>query len=127
MSLSDLFEGKMLDHLFDLSPLTAPALYIGLSTADPLDDNSGLAEPVGNDYARELVSAWTRTGSEVANTNDFSFAEATGAWGTITHLVAFDALTAGNIVFSFVLDSSLVVDSGDQVTFHEGNVSVTMD
>jgi len=130
MSLSNTYEGKMLDHLFDLAALTAPSIYIGLSTADPLDDGSGLAEPADAAYARVEVAAWTRTVSEVANTSDFSFAEATESQGTLTHLVAFDIAAAGdatNIIFSFILDSSLAVDTGDQVTFHAGNCSVIMD
>ena len=130
MSLSNTYEGKILDGLFDITPLVAPTIYIGLSTADPTDDGSGIAEPVGGSYARVAVAAWTRTVSEVANTSDFSFVEATGSWGTLTHLVAFDIASAGdatNIIFSFVLDSSLAVESGDQVTFHAGNCSVIMD
>ena len=127
MSLSNGYEAKMLDHLFGLAALTAPTIYIGLSTVDPAEDGSGLDEPTGGAYARVAVSAWTRIASEVANTSDFQFAEATASWGTCTHLVAFDALTSGDIIFSFALDSSLDVDSGDQVTFHAGNCSVTMD
>ena len=127
MSLSDVYEAKMLDHMFGIAAMTAPTLYIGLSTADPLDDASGLAEPSGGAYDRVAVAAWTRTVSEMKNTDDFQFEDATASWGTCTHLVAFDAASGGDIVFSFALDSPLDVDSGDQVTFHAGNCSVTMD
>ena len=131
MSLSNEYEGKMLDHLFGIAAMTSPTLWIGMSTADPLDDGSGLDEPTGiGAYVRVAVAAWTRTVSEVANTNDFSFPEADANQGTLTHLVAFDDETSvlpANIVFSFEMDSPLAVDSGDQVTFHAGNCSVIMD
>lgn len=130
MSLSNTYEEKMLDELFDLAEFTAPTLYMGLSKADPLDDGSGIDEPTGGAYARVSGATWERTASEVSNLADFSFVEATASWGTCTHLVAFDIVTGGdatNIVFSFVLDSPLAVDDGDQVTFHAGNCSVVMD
>jgi hypothetical protein len=51
-SLSDYYEKKFLDHVFNVA-FTAPStLYIFLSTADPLDDASAVAEPSGFNYAR---------------------------------------------------------------------------
>ena len=54
---SDYWENKILDHIFGKGSYTPPTIYVGLSTADPTDDGSGLAEPSGNGYARKQTSA----------------------------------------------------------------------
>ena len=51
-SFADYWENEILDHLFGKGSYTPPTIYVGLSTADPVDDASGLAEPSGNSYAR---------------------------------------------------------------------------
>ena len=45
-SFSNYWENKILNHIFGKSSYTPPAIYVGLSTADPLDNASGLAEPL---------------------------------------------------------------------------------
>jgi hypothetical protein len=56
-SFSNYLENELLDHVFGAAAYSAPAtLYVGLSTADPTDDDSGLAEPSGNGYARVAVT-----------------------------------------------------------------------
>ena len=127
MSFSDYLEGKLLDHLFSIARYTAPSLYVGLSTADPLDDASGLAEPSGGSYARVLVSAWSRSSNEVDNDNDITFPTATGSWGTVTHGTLHDAASAGNLLLSFALDASKSIVSGDTVKFAAGQYNVTLD
>ena len=127
MSYSDYLEGKLLDHLFDIASYTAPSTYVGLSTADPTDDASGLAEPSSGAYARVEVTAWSRSGNEVDNDSDITFPTATGSWGTITHGCLFDASTSGNLLVSFALDASKAVASGDTVKFAAGQFNVTLD
>ena len=127
MSFADYLEGELLDHLFDIGAYTAPSMYVGLSTADPTDDASGLAEPSSGAYARVAVTAWSRSGNEVDNDNDITFPTATGSWGTVTHACLFDAATSGNLLLSFALDSSKAVVSGDTVKFAAGQFNVTLD
>lgn len=127
MSFADYLEGKLLDHLFSVASYTAPSTYVGLSTADPADDASGLAEPAGSAYARVLNAAWSRTANEVDNDNDITFPTATGAWGTVTHGCLFDAASAGNLLLSFALDSSKAIVNGDTVKFAAGQFNVTLD
>ncbi|KKL18933.1 hypothetical protein LCGC14_2470590, partial [marine sediment metagenome] len=55
-SFNDYTENKVLDHIVGKTSFTMPTAYVGLSTADPLDDASGLAEPSGNNYARVTTS-----------------------------------------------------------------------
>lgn len=127
MSFSNYWEGEILDHLFDIGVYSAPTIYVALSTADPTEDGSGLAEPAGGSYARKTISAWSRTDNEVDNDSDESFVTATGDWGTITHFALYDAATAGNILASAALDSSKTVSSGDTAKFSAGTLNVTLD
>lgn len=125
MSFSDYWEEEILDHLFDIGAYAAPTIYVGLSTADPLDDASGLAEP-SDGYIRIACAAWSRTGSEVDNDAAVTFSEATGDWGTITHVALFDAESDGNMLVSFALDSSQAVASGKTARFQAGELNVTL-
>jgi len=125
MSASDVLEGELLDHLFNIDAYTAPATWIGLSTADPGDDALALAEPSGNGYARVQVTAWSRTDNEVDNDSALTFTEASGDWGTITHACIFDAETDGNLLISFALDSSVAITISNTTEFSAGSGSIT--
>jgi len=130
MSFSDFLEGELLDHVFKIgAAFPQPTnIYIALSTADPLDDNSGLAEPVGNGYARVLNNVnWARTVSQIDNNAAVTFPQATGSWGTITHFGIFDAITAGNQLGSGALSTSRLVNSGDTPEFAINDITVTLD
>jgi len=80
MSFSDYLELKVLEHVTGKTAFTMPAAYIGLSTADPLDTGSGLAEPVGGAYARVATTAtdWaTAAAGAISNATILTFAAAT--------------------------------------------------
>ena len=120
----------VLDHLFGLAAWTAPTeLWIGLSTADPLADGSGLAEPAGNNYSRVELGItgtnWLRTANVVDNKLVITFPEASGAWGTITHLALFDAV-AGTYLLSFALTAPKDVDAGDTPRFPVGDINTNL-
>jgi len=92
-SFSNFWENEVLDHLFGKGAYTPPTIFLGLSTADPLDTALGLAEPFGNAYARVETEAadWdAASGGALDNAEDITFPEASGAWGTITHFALFD-------------------------------------
>ena len=56
-SFGDFLENELLDHVFGAAAYAAPAtLHMALSTADPLDDGTGLVEPTGGAYARAPVT-----------------------------------------------------------------------
>lgn len=130
MSFSDFLEDALLDHVFKVAAYTVPTnLYIALSTADPLDDNSGLAEPVGNGYARVLNNVnWASVAGTVNNSAAVTFPQASGgSWGTITHFAIFDAITAGNQLGSGALATSRLVNDGDTPEFAINDITVTLD
>jgi len=127
---SDYWENKILDHIFGKGSYTPPTIYVGLSTADPTDDGSGLAEPSGNGYARVQTSAsnWNAASNgSLDNASDISFAQATGSWGTITHFAMFDAATAGNMLAHGALSQSKSISESDTARFEAGDLDISLD
>ena len=125
MSIADYWEDVLLDH----AAMLGSVKWVGLSTADPTDDGSGLSEPSGNAYARVEVPStyWAAaSGGSKATDTAIEFSRATGSWGTVTHFCLFDALTGGNLLMSFALDSSLAVTSGIKPQFSIGDLTITL-
>ena len=129
MSFSDYTEDKLLDHLLKTAAFTQPAaIYVALSTADPLDDGSGLAEPGVGAYARTQNDVWDPSSAgSASNTGAITFPEATASWGTITHFALFDAVSGGNMLGHGALTTSKTIDSGDTAQFAAGDITVTLD
>jgi len=129
-SFSDYLENELLDHLFGKGSYSPPTIYVALSTADPLDNGSGLAEPSGNGYARDETAGtdWnTASGGTVDNANAIVFNEATGNWGTITHFALMDAASGGNLLVHGALSTSKSIGSGDTAEFAAGDLDVLLD
>jgi len=127
---ADYWENEILDHIFGKGSYTPPTIYVGLSTAEPTDDASGLAEPSGNAYARVATAGadWNvASGGAIANANAITFPEATGNWGTLTHFALFDAASAGNMLAHGALNVSKVISSGDTAKFAAGYLNATLD
>jgi hypothetical protein len=128
-SFSNFWENEILDHVFGTGAYTAPTIYVGLSTADPLDDASGLAEPSGGAYARVAHSAWDVAASGATeNTGTVTFPENTASWGTVTHFALFDALSGGNMLAHGSLNASKDLSStGQTPRFSDGELDITLD
>lgn len=130
MSFANFWENELLDHVMGKGSYTPPTIYVGLSTSDPLDDGSGLAEPTGNGYARITTAAanWdVAVDGLIDNGVELSFPAATGSWGTVTHLCFFDAATAGNLLASGALTVPKAISSGDTPKFAAGDLDVVLD
>ena len=128
-SFSDYTEDKVLDHLVGKTSFTMPTAYIGLSTADPLDDASGNAEPSGNNYSRVTTDGddWdASSGGATANAAALTFPEASGSWGTITHFAIWDAATVGNMLAHGDLTASKAIGIGDTASFAIGDLDITL-
>lgn len=122
---SDYLENALIKEILNGINFAAPSsVYIALSTANPLDDASGLAEPSGNGYARVQVTAgFTVTGGAAVNAASIEFPAATGSWGTITHFAIFDASSGGNMLVYGALTSSIAVAAGQVFRFSAGNLA----
>jgi len=129
-SFSDYLESELLDHLFGKGSYTPPTIYVALSTANPLDDGSGLAEPSGNNYARVQTAAtdWNAASSGfIDNAAVIGFNEATGNWGNITHFALMDAASGGNLLVHGALSTSKSIGTGDTAEFAAGDLGVSLD
>ena len=124
---SDYWENKILDNIFGKGSYTPPVIYVALSTADPIDDGSELAEPSNNGYARVQTSAsdWNvaKSGS-LDNAGDINFGQATENWGTITHFALFDSATGGNMLAHGALNQPKAVGSSDAARFEAGDLDI---
>jgi hypothetical protein len=131
-SFSNYLENELLDHLTGVGSYSAPAtVYVALSTADPTEDGSALAEPTGNNYSRASVTNsgtnWdTASGGATANKTAITFATASGDWGTITHYAVMDAATSGNMLWYGTLTTSKTVGNGDTPKFNIGDLDLTL-
>jgi hypothetical protein len=103
-----------------------------VSTADPLDDGSGIAEPAGGSYARVAVTNnatnWpAASGGAKSNGTAIAFPQATASWGVITHFFCSDLATGGNMLGHGSLTASKTIDSGDTLSFPIGDLDITLD
>ena len=129
-SFSDYLENELLDHVFGKGSYTPPTIYVALSTANPLDDGSGLAEPSGNGYAGSQTSGtdWDAASSGfIDNAGAIEFNEATGSCGTITHFALMDAVSGGNLLVHGSLSMSKSIGTGDTAEFAAGDLDVSLD
>ena len=127
---SDYWEEKIFNHVFGKSIYTPPTIYIGLSTEDPTDDGSALAEPNGNAYTRVQTSAsdWNiASGGSLDNASEIAFPMATGSWGTITYFGLFDNATGGNMLLSGPLSTPRAIGVGEITKFMAGDLVLNLD
>jgi hypothetical protein len=129
-SFGNFWENEILDHIFNKGSYTAPTIYVALSTADPTDDASGIAEPSGNGYARVQTAAgdWNAAVSGlIDNANAITFPTATGSWGTLTHFALYDAASGGNMLAHGSLGSSQAITTDQIPRFAAGDLDVSLD
>lgn len=124
-SISDFLENELIDHIFGAAYTPAATVYLGLSTADPLDDASGLAEPSGSGYSRKAITFAAAASRQVAQSGAVNFDQATGSWGTITHYAVFDAASAGNMLAHGSLSTEKQVISGNTPSVADGEVIIS--
>lgn len=127
-SFSDYLENKVLDHVFKNTVMSQPTnLYVALYTAAPSDAGGG-TECSGGAYARVNCNGWNvASGGALDNTSAITYAQATAAWGTVTHFSVYDALTAGNMIVWGSLTTSKSIGIGDTAQFAAGELDVTLD
>jgi len=125
--LSNYLENKLLDHVLRNVSYTSPTtVYVGLYTSDPQDDNSG-TEVSGGSYARQILDVTTASGGIVTSDADVTFPQATGNWGTITHIGLLDALSSGNLLMHTPLTTSKLIEIGDILKIPVGNLTAELD
>lgn len=130
MPFAESIDNSILDHFFGKSTWTAPtAVWLALSTTTPTKTGTNVTEPSGNGYARkQLTSAQVDSAASSAtqNNTEKAFDEATGSWGTVTHVVLYTAVTGGTFLGFKALDASRAIDSGDTPRFAGGALDFAM-
>jgi hypothetical protein len=131
MGLGVVLQQAIVDWLKGTSFIAAPvSMTLALSTADPLDDGSGLAEPTGNGYARQTFTPGARTstngvGTTVANATDIIHGPASGSgWGTITHFCVIDSSSRKVLSGSYAVPKNVAV--GDSFVTNAGSIILTV-
>jgi len=127
VSKTNFLEDSLLDHVLRATAYSAPTdVYIGLFTVTPGEAGGG-TEVTGNNYARKAVTFGAPSAGSIANNADVVFDQASGSWGTISYFALFDALTSGNMLYYGALTSSKTINSGDQLKFASGGITITED
>ncbi len=125
---STFLSNTMLDLLLGRTAYTAPAtLYVALFTAAPTAAGGG-TEVAGGSYSRiavtnDATSFPAAAAGAKTNAVPVTFAQATGAWGTITHVGIFDALAAGQLLFFAPLAAPQTVATGGRIEFGLGDMA----
>jgi hypothetical protein len=125
MAKSTYLDNALLNAVLVNTPYTSPAtVYVALYTATPGPTGGG-AEVSGGSYARTACTFGAASNGSMTNSADCTFPQATASWGTIAYFGVFDNATAGNLLYYGSLTASKTINSGDQLKFAAGGITVT--
>ena len=124
---SDFLELKILEHTLGITEYTQPStVYLALFTTDPTDAGTG-TEVSGGGYARQSIAWNTPASGATTNSADVTFPQATGNYGTVTHIGIYDASSAGNLLYHGALSASKSVETNDTFLVEAGDLSISLD
>ena len=124
--MSNYLENALINATLRNTSYTSPAtVYVSLHTADPTDAGTG-TEVSGGSYARKSATFAAPSNGVSASSADVTFDQATGSWGTITHIGIWDAESTGNMLYHTPLTTSKTIDSGDIFKIASGSLTVTL-
>ena len=124
--MGNYLENALINAVLRNTSYTSPTTtYLALYTSDPTDADTG-TEVTGGSYARQPITFGAPSNGVSTNSAAIEFPQATGSWGTVTHVAIRDALTSGNLLFHTPLDTSKTINSGDVFKITSGNLSVTL-
>ena len=124
--MSNYLENALINATLRNTSYTSPAtVYIALYTDDPTDAGTG-TEVSGNAYARQAVTFGSPSNGVTTNSAAVEFPQATGSWGTVTHVGIVDASSSGNLLYHTALDASKAIATGDVFRIASGSLSVTL-
>lgn len=124
--MSNYLENALVNAVLRNTSYTSPTtVYLALYTTDPTDADTG-TEVSGNAYARQSITFGAPSNGVTTNSAAIEFPQATGSWGTVTHVGIRDSLTTGNLLFHTPLDASKTIATGDVFRVAIGSLSVTL-
>lgn len=120
--ISEYYANKLLEHALGKTEFTMPTImYLAAFDGDPLDAGSEIATGA---YARQQMTISAAAGAIASNGADITFPEATGDWGTVSHLGVFYQLTEGTVSFAGTMDTAKAIATSDQLKVSSGNFGV---
>jgi hypothetical protein len=123
--MSNYLENALINATLRNTSYTSPAVvYLALYTDDPTDADTG-TEVTGNGYVRQSITFGAPSNGVSTNSAAIEFPQATGSFGTVTHVGIRDALTAGNLLYHTPLDASKTIATGDVFRVASGSLSVS--
>jgi len=124
--MSNYLENGLLNAVLRNTSYTSPAtVYVGLYTSNPGEGNTG-TEISGNSYARKSATFGAPSDGVCTNSAAVEFDQATGSWGTVSHVGLLDAITSGNLLFYTDITTSKTIETGDIFKIAAGSLSVTL-
>lgn len=124
--MSNYLENALINATLRNTSYTSVAtVYVGLHTADPTDAGTG-TEVSGGSYARTSVTFGAPSNGTSTNSAAVEFPQATGNWGTVSHIGIWDASSSGNLLYHTALDTSKTIETGDIFKIASGSLSVTL-
>lgn len=134
MALSRGENNKVLDHFSGKTAwtFTADRIFVGLSSTTPTITGGGVNEPSGGAYARVNITGAqfaAAANSATENNTDKSFPKATATWvasADLTHLVFYDAASAGNFLMSILLTTAKKVLIDDTAKILNGDLDIAI-
>ena len=124
--MSNYLENALINHTLRNSALSAPsAVYVSLHTANPDEDASG-SELSGSAYARQAATFAAPSNGVSTTSADINFPQATGSWGTVSHIGIWDASSSGNMLYYTALDASKTIATGDILKIAAVSLTVTL-
>ena len=124
--MSNYLEDALINAVLRNTAYSSPTTtYVSLHTADPTDAGTG-TEVAGGSYVRTAATFGAPSNGVTTNSAAVEFPQATGNWGTVSHIGIWDASTTGNMLFHTQLDSSKNIETGDIFKIASGSLSVTL-
>ncbi len=132
MAISEFYADVVLDRVFGggATSIKNTSHYVALSTTAPNFDGTNFSEPSGGGYGREVHTAatlWSAPGGPTITSQvQVDFLASGAAWGTVSHMGVYDALTLGNLLWFLTLDQPEILQDGDDSAFPIGDLQLTM-
>ena len=124
--MSNYLENGLLNAVLRNTSYNSPStVYVSLFTDNPGEGGTG-TEISGGSYARKDVTFGSPNDGVCTNSGAVEFAQATGSWGTVSHIGLHDAIVTGNLLFYTALTTSKTIESGDIFKIAAGSLSVTL-
>ena len=124
--MSNYLENALINATLRNVTYTSPAtVYVGLFTSDPTDAGTG-TEVAGNAYARQAAVFAAPSNGASSISTAIEFPQATGTWGTVTHIGIYDTSSAGNLLYHNSLTTSKTIEIGDVFSMAISNLTVTL-